>query len=222
MFFGPGRPGPARRRTYPSSSRWWPWTRATEGPIPGAAGPFGLLEKNAALDLAGQTQTCLKDRIRVIFTRTQDYDVALEDRTAAANACRADLFISLHFAASPLPGEKGAFVFFPDFPDTPSFHGKAPETMERDLWETAQAAHLEKSRDLAQGICRELSDLGPDFTCQIRGYPATVLKGADMPSVLVEAGHLTHPDTERLLSGPLGVRRVAEAVCRAVKWFLGP
>ena len=185
----------------------------------GARGPFGLLEKNAALDLARQTAACLQNSIRVIFTRTEDYDVALVDRVAAANAGRADAFISLHFAASPLSGEKGAFVFFPEFVDTPDPGGQGAKGMEEDLWETARAAHFEKSRRLARIICQELSGLGPELACQVRGYPASVLKGAAMPAVLVEVGHLTHPDTERFLSGQ-GINEVSAALCRAVKWFL--
>jgi N-acetylmuramoyl-L-alanine amidase len=48
-----------------------------------------------------------------------------------------------------------------------------------------------------------------------------VLLGADMPSVLVEAGFLTSPRDRELVLSPAGRRSIAKAITRAVEQFRG-
>jgi hypothetical protein len=59
-------------------------------------------EKAATLDTAARLKLLLeKQGIEVLFTRTKDVFVELEDRSAMAARLRADLFISLHYNAGP-------------------------------------------------------------------------------------------------------------------------
>lgn len=58
----------------------------------------GVTEKDLVLEIARELGSHLASSLdaRVVLTRTDDADVALENRTAVANQRRADLFLSLH------------------------------------------------------------------------------------------------------------------------------
>ena len=58
----------------------------------------GVTEKDLVLEIARELRSHLVDSLgaRVVLTRNDDADVALENRTAVANQRRADLFLSLH------------------------------------------------------------------------------------------------------------------------------
>ncbi len=58
----------------------------------------GVTEKDLVLEIARELRSHLASSLdaRVVLTRTDDADVALENRTAVANQRRADLFLSLH------------------------------------------------------------------------------------------------------------------------------
>ena len=64
----------------------------------GVSSPSGLTEKDLVLAIARELRSHLANSLgaRVVLTRTDDTDVALEKRTAVANQRRADLFLSLH------------------------------------------------------------------------------------------------------------------------------
>ena len=64
----------------------------------GVASPSGVTEKDLVLAIARELRSHLANSLgaRVVLTRTDDTDVALETRTAVANQRRADLFLSLH------------------------------------------------------------------------------------------------------------------------------
>ena len=64
----------------------------------GVSSPSGVTEKDLVLAIARELRSHLANSLgaRVVLTRTDDTDVALETRTAVANQRRADLFLSLH------------------------------------------------------------------------------------------------------------------------------
>lgn len=64
----------------------------------GVSSSDGVTEKDLVLEIARELGSHLADSLdaRVVLTRTDDADVALENRTAVANQRRADLFLSLH------------------------------------------------------------------------------------------------------------------------------
>jgi len=68
------------------------------GPETGAIGPGGVQEKELTLLLAQQLAGRLQQRlpVRVVLTRGEDAQLALDARTAIANQNRADLFVSIH------------------------------------------------------------------------------------------------------------------------------
>src|SRR6266567_6203309 len=65
----------------------------------GTIGPTGLMEKDLCLDVALRLGKIIEQRLPgadVIYTRSDDTFVPLEERTSIANQAKADLFISIH------------------------------------------------------------------------------------------------------------------------------
>ncbi len=81
----------------------------------GTIGGSGLREKDLVLDVARRLRAYIKRNfpdVEVILTRDSDRFVALEERTAIANARRADLFISIHANASESRAASGVETYF--------------------------------------------------------------------------------------------------------------
>src|SRR5258708_22257373 len=65
----------------------------------GTIGPTGLMEKDLCLDVALRLGEMIEHRLPgadVVYTRSDDTFVPLEERTNIANQAKADLFISIH------------------------------------------------------------------------------------------------------------------------------
>ena len=64
----------------------------------GTIGPTGLQEKDLVLDVSRRLGALIEERLgaEVVYTRTEDVTVPLEERTALANSREADLFLSIH------------------------------------------------------------------------------------------------------------------------------
>ncbi len=199
----------------------------------GATGPTGLLEKDVTLAIARQLRELLENRlgVRVIFTRDEDRDLPLDQRTSIANNNKSDLFISIHVNASPRRNAKGSSVYFlsQQASDEESrrvaMAENAPSAraapMNRDLqfilWDMAQTASLNESSVLAEMLLEELlGSSGEESNRGIKQAPFRVLRGATMPAVLVEAGFITNPDEERLLRTSKYQEELAQAIFRGV------
>src|SRR5262245_61000118 len=86
------------------------------GKDPGALGIGGSTEKDIVLSIAKKLAVRLRNEmgVQVVLTRKDDRFVALENRTAVANAEDADLFISLHMNASANGEAKGIETYYLD------------------------------------------------------------------------------------------------------------
>jgi len=153
--------------------------------------------------------------VDVVLTRTDDRFIALEDRTAIANAQDADLFISLHMNASPNGDARGVETYYLDnTTDEASIRLAARENatsrknvsdLQFILSDMTQNMKLEDSVTLAHHLqnalvgsagnqLREIKDLG------VKKALFHVLVGARMPSVLVEMFFITNRDEARAMS----------------------
>ena len=82
------------------------------GNAPGARGPTGLLEKDVCLALARNLALRLESNYTVILTRSDDYQVELQQRAAIANQADADMLISLHTGAGYVHATRGIAIFY--------------------------------------------------------------------------------------------------------------
>ena len=196
------------------------------GHRPGAIGPGGIKEKDVALSLTQAIKKRLAAYYNIISTRTDDYWIDIEERTAIANHHGAALFISIHTGGSfrHRAGGLGTFYWSGEGSKGRSHPITTPEkwnAAESSLaWECIQGRHLSKSRSLAVRVHKEL--IGrlniDDRGCQ--GAPLYVLAGADMPAILVEVGYVTNPAEEKQLGSPFFLDIIADGISKAITDFL--
>ncbi|MGH9384687.1 MAG: N-acetylmuramoyl-L-alanine amidase [Vicinamibacterales bacterium] len=201
----------------------------------GAQGPRGTLEKELTLQVARRLRTLVESRLglKVFLTREDDRTLALDERSAFANAHKADVFLSLHANAAVRPSLKGAEVYYLTVERADAEARKRadnsaaalPElgggtrTIDLILWETAQARYLEQSSTLAGLIEQSLGSRLEMSPRAVRQAPFRVLVGANMPAALVEMGYLTNADQETQLISAEYQDHVVQAILEALLKF---
>ena len=206
------------------------------GKDPGAIGAGGISEKDIVLNVAKKLAAKLKNEmgIQVVLTRKDDRFVALEDRTAIANAEDADLFISLHMNASPNSEAKGLETYYLDnSSDEAAVRLAARENgtsrknisdLQFILSDMTQNMKLEDSISLAHrlqgslvsGMAKtlaEVKDLG------VKKALFFVLVGAKMPSVLVEMFFITNKTEGRAMTQEGYQNAMVEALYEGIQKY---
>jgi N-acetylmuramoyl-L-alanine amidase len=206
----------------------------------GAKGPGGLLEKDATLALAKTVQEVLQRRgYRVVATRSSDATVGLDDRAAAANAAKADVFLSIHCNASRAATAHGTEVYYLslDASDraaallaesenaapvaTPNTADKNAAVRDLDLilWDLAQNQHLSASARLAEIVQADFNRLLGIATRGVKQAPFRVLIGVNAPAVLVEVAFITNPEEEARIGSDEFRRQIADTLAGSVDTY---
>lgn len=202
----------------------------------GTIGPGGLLEKDLVLDVARRLGTLITQRMAsdVIFTRSDDTFIPLEERTKLANEKKADLFLSLHANSSALPRIGGSETFYLNFTtseDALEVAARENATSQRPIHELQDLVQkitlnekVQESREFASAIQKSLST-GLPRNRQVRNRgvkkaPFVVLIGANMPSVLAEIAFLSNPRDEALLKKPDYRQRIAETLYKGISQYI--
>ena len=199
----------------------------------GTIGPNGLLEKDLVLDVVLRLGKLITRQLGadVVYTRSDDTFVPLEERTKIANNEKADLFLSVHANSSPELSATGVETYFFNF--TSDRSGLDLATRENatstssisdlnDLLHRAVLkAKLEESREFAQQVQSSLwaSSVKMNNKSRDRGVrqaPFVVLIGAAMPSILAEIGFVSNPHDEKFLQRPDQRQKIAEALYKGV------
>ncbi|MSP40597.1 MAG: N-acetylmuramoyl-L-alanine amidase [Deltaproteobacteria bacterium] len=206
------------------------------GKDPGAIGVGGSAEKDIVLAIAKKLAAKLQKElgVQVVLTRKSDRFVALENRTAIANAEDADLFISLHMNASVNGEAHGIETYYLDnTSDEAALRLAARENgtsrknvsdLQFILSDMTQNMKLEDSISLAHRLQKsavsgmakplgEVKDLG------VKKALFYVLVGARMPSVLVEMGFVTHRNEGRIMSQASAQDVMVEALMRGIQEY---
>jgi N-acetylmuramoyl-L-alanine amidase len=205
---------------------------------PGAIGPSGVREKDVTLAISQRLATRLRrGGFEVVMTRDDDRYVALEERTAIANARRGDLLISIHANAHPrrsLSGVESWVLNVADDryasrlaarengvdPDDESSQSDARRILTdlnaRSSTDTSRRLALQVQREITGAVREkvgEVQDLG------VKSALFYVLVGARMPAVLVETAFISNRREEQRLASAKYQEEVAAAVARAVAGF---
>jgi N-acetylmuramoyl-L-alanine amidase len=193
-------------------------------------------EKQITLQVARRLRTLVEMRlgVRVILTRDDDAPVSLDDRAAAANNAKADLFLSLHLNASPIAGVAGAEVFYlrldregedarraaqADAVLLPVLGG-ATRTIDVIQWDLAQARHVDQSAMLATVLEEALRGAKVPMGARPRQEaPLRVLTSVNMPAALIEMGYLTNDRQRRLVRSEEYQNAVAQGIYDGVLRF---
>jgi len=204
----------------------------------GTVGPTGLMEKDLCLDVALRLGKIIQQKLPgadIVYTRSDDTFIPLEDRTRIANEAKADLFVSIHANSSPDHGARGVETYYLNLKGS-------PEAMEVAARENAASDHgvhdledlvkaitrtekIDESKELAEDIQDSLSKriqrtAKPVRNRGVRKAPFVVLIGADMPSILTEISFLSNPADEQLLKKPEHRQHIAEGVYQGVAAYL--
>jgi N-acetylmuramoyl-L-alanine amidase len=193
----------------------------------------GIKEKDLTLAIARRLKAMLEARlgVRVLLTRDDDRNVALDGRTAVANNNKADLFISLHANAAMRKPVAGAAIFTAAFDRdaaqaaaaggterVPAFGGGLRD-IEMVPWDLAQIRHLDASSGFATMLEQQFRNRVPLANHPTGQAPLRVLESANMPAVLVELGFLSNPEQEKLLTGDAFQGTVVQAFYDAIVRF---
>jgi N-acetylmuramoyl-L-alanine amidase len=204
------------------------------GRDPGATGVSGdLKEKALTLALARELKDVLvqRGRVRVAMTREDDRYLTLEDRASVARGLGAGMFISLHTDSAPNPLARGATVY--SLSDVASDAEAARFAAEENrgsgelgagggsvatiLGDLAMRSEMGASADFASRLVKKSAgrfELRPD---PHRFAAFHVLRRADTPAVLFEAGYISNVDDEALLRDPKHRSEIVLALAQAVE-----
>jgi len=199
----------------------------------GTAGSNGLLEKDLVLDVALRLGKLVQEKMgsEVVFTRSDDTFIPLEERTAIANRKKADLFISIHANSSPVPRVAGIETYYLNFtssPDALDVATRENASSDKSVYELqdlvqtiAKHDKVEESRSLALEVQSALQafEFKNNPAAKDRGVrkaPFVVLIGAQMPSILAEIGFLSNTKDQLLLNKPEQRQKLAEALYKGI------
>jgi N-acetylmuramoyl-L-alanine amidase len=207
------------------------------GVDPGAVGKMGLYEKDANLEIAQNLQKLISDSldVKVVMTREKDMYLSLKARTNIANRNSADLFLSIHCNASAKKAKMTGFeTYFLSEAKTNEaravaarenasleFDGVEPsDAVSFILYDLAQSAYLEESNRFAEYIqeCAEENLSIPSRGVKQAGF--YVLRGAFMPSALVECAFVSDIEEEKLLKTKAFRKKLAQSIFKGVCSFI--
>ncbi len=183
----------------------------------GAVSKNGVKEKDVVLKIAYKLANELKSRgYEVVLTRYTDVYVPLKDRTGIANSNNGDVFISIHLNASYRKAT-GAETYIlsldglKEVSDTVAFENRELKGSQSDsgkssvspvsfiLWDMAQREYLKDSEKLGEFVQQGLNGFMNIRDRGVKQAPLIVLKGLDMPGILIEVGFLSNPVEETKL-----------------------
>jgi N-acetylmuramoyl-L-alanine amidase len=204
----------------------------------GTIGPTGLMEKDLCLDVALRLGKIIEQRLPgadVVYTRSDDTFVPLEERTTIANQAKADLFISIHANSSRDHAARGIETYYLNLKGS----AEAMEVAARENASSQEGVHelqdlvmkiartekIDESKELAEDIQDSLAKRmqktsKPVKNRGVRKAPFVVLIGADMPSILTEISFLSNPADEQMLKKPEQRQKVAEGLYQGVASYL--
>ncbi|HEY1143570.1 MAG TPA: N-acetylmuramoyl-L-alanine amidase [Sphingomicrobium sp.] len=187
------------------------------GRDPGAIGVSGTVaEKDLTLTFARELRLALaqRGRVRVALTRDDDRYLTLDQRADIARQLGASAYVSLHIDAAPNPLARGATVY--SLSDVASdseaarlaarengaggaLSSESDGSVRSMLSDLALREQMNASASLAERMVRKSAGrflLRPE---PHRFADFRVLRRAEVPSVLFEAGYISNVDDEAIL-----------------------
>ncbi len=206
------------------------------GTDPGTIGRSGILEKHLTIAVARRLRAALDatGRYRTVMTREGDETIRLRNRIRIARSAGADLLISLHADSNPIRSLRGVSVYTlsENASDAEAEQLAARENrvdalggIELDAEDDATAGILidltqrqtmSEANTFAEMLLRSLGSEAILLNNSHRFAGFTVLKAPEIPSILLELGHLSNRHDEQLLLDPSYQDRMVHAIVRAM------
>ncbi len=189
----------------------------------GARGAGGINESDVVLEFARAIRPALESKgIRVVQTRSGADDPSFDDRSAAANAQRGAVFITLHVSSTgtpgqvrvysePLPGPpESAISGAPSTPlSFPAHNGLLP-------WDRAQEPYAAASRRLAEIAQLALSQKFSGSPAAPEFAPVRQLRTTAAPAIAIEVSSVSVGNREQLVQMSPGL---ADAIVQTIAAF---
>ena len=208
------------------------------GHDPGAIGPHGTKEKDINLAIVLQLEKVFrKDKnYKVILTRNDDTFIPLVERANIANKNKADLFISVHCNANLNRNASGFEVYFLSEHASDS-EAISTETLENSvvaledksdekktvlqnmLWSMVVNEYINESSELSSFIAAESSGRLKIPNRGVKQANFYVLRGTQMPSVLVETAYISNYTEESKLNTGNFQKSAADSIYEGVKKY---
>ena len=205
------------------------------GRDPGAPGVSGTsAEKDLTLATAMELADLLESRgrVRVALTRENDRYLTLEQRAGIARHLQASLFLSLHMDSAPNPQARGATVYslsdvassqeaalFAEIENSRdgALSSESDNGVRALLADVALREQMEASAGLAERLLRRAAG-----QVELRPRPHQfaafhVLRRAETPAVLVEAGYISNAEDEAMLITKEGRAPLVLALAQAIE-----
>ncbi len=204
----------------------------------GTVGREGLLEKDLVLDVTQRLGKLLQSRLGfdVVFTRTTDTYLPLDQRADLANQAQADLFVSVHANYSSSASARGVETYFTNRFAAPG--SREAEKQEGEKHDDGTAIKLtpvslsagglrektQESQRLAASVQRSLyatlATNSPDIRNRgIKDASFAVLMGTIMPAILTEISFVSSPTDERNLQNAAYRQQIAEALYKGISRY---
>jgi N-acetylmuramoyl-L-alanine amidase len=204
------------------------------GRDPGAKGVSGSTnEKDLTLTFARELRDELasRGRVRVAMTRDDDRYLTLDQRAEIARRLGASAYLSLHIDSAPNPIARGATVYSLSDVASDSEAARLADKENRDeglssvadgsvrgmLSDLALREQMNASASLAERLVRKSAgryELRPE---PHRFADFRVLRHAEVPAVLFEAGYISNSDDEALLLQPEKRAQIVLALAQAIE-----
>jgi N-acetylmuramoyl-L-alanine amidase len=172
------------------------------GGVSGARADDGTMEKDLALSIANKVKELNNDgNIRILLTRTGDYDSPLRDRVATSVSNKVDAFISIHVNTAD-PSTSG-FEFYVSKNDS-------KYTAETQVLGSLLSQELNKLYPVAEEL-KKRSD----------GKGVWVLDAPEItyPSLLVECGNIRNANDLAFIKSEANQERIARSILNAIQSF---
>ncbi len=200
------------------------------GKDPGARAN-GIEEKDVTLRLAlivGQKLTAAG--FKVLYTRTNDTFIPLEERTAMANVRKADMFLSIHCNATRDKSVSGLETYSLNLAKSEdavrvaarenAVSAKRISDLQVILTDLMLNSKVKESKDLAGEVqSGTLTGMRKKYGLRdrrVREAPFYVLMGAKMPSILVEVGYITNAAEAKRLTTKTYLDNLADGIVQGV------
>lgn len=195
----------------------------------------GISEKNVTISASRNIKKILEasGRYKVIMTRNRDIFLKLRERSLVAHRNNADLFISIHADAFRSSTVRGATIY--TLTEKASDREAALLAARENKADVIAGVDLGDETDIVQNILidlvkQETMNLSNRFAGELskelkkairvrkrslRSAGFAVLKGIDVPSVLIEMGYLTNSTDAKLLMQKETHDKIGRAILNA-------
>lgn len=209
------------------------------GDDPGAIGRNGTKEKDINLAIVTELKKLFDEggEYDTMLTRTNDTFIPLVERTTMANEKKSDLFVSVHCNAS-MDKNTGGFEIYFLSENASDAEAAATAILENSvirleskptrrqtkiqelLWSMMVNEYINESSELCSLITSEVKRRLKIQNRGVRQAGFYVLRGTQMPAVLVECAFLSHLGEEAKLKTKKFQRQIADAVYEGVRGYM--